>query len=83
MLSHEANGFDLQFVDCDNDSEKQIRSIRSFIQQQVDYIIIDPIVSTGWDTVLTEAEDAQIPVIVISLLLLMIQINTQHGSEQR
>ena len=60
-----ANGFDLQFVDCDNDSEKQIESIRNFIQQQVDYIIIDPIVSTGWDTVLTEAEDAQIPVIVI------------------
>lgn len=61
----EENGFDLQFVDCDNDSEKQIDSVRNFIQQDVDYIIIDPIVSTGWDTVLTEAEDADIPVIVI------------------
>jgi ABC-type sugar transport system substrate-binding protein len=59
------NGFDLQFVDCDNDSEKQLESVRNFIQQQVDYIIIDPIVSTGWDTVLTEAQDAEIPVIVI------------------
>jgi galactofuranose transport system substrate-binding protein len=61
----EENGFDLQFVDCDNDSEAQLTSVRNFIQQQVDYIIIDPIVSTGWDTVLTEAQDADIPVIVI------------------
>jgi simple sugar transport system substrate-binding protein len=61
----EENGFDLQFVDCDNDSEAQLESVRNFIQQQVDYIIIDPIVSTGWDTVLTEAQDAEIPVVVI------------------
>jgi ABC-type sugar transport system substrate-binding protein len=61
----EENGFDLQFVDCDNNSDTQLKSVRNFIQQQVDYIIIDPIVSTGWDTVLTEAQDAGIPVIVI------------------
>ena len=61
----EANGYDLQFVDCDNDSAVQIEAVRGFIEQQVDYIIIDPIVSTGWDTVLTECEDAGIPVIVI------------------
>lgn len=59
------NGIDLQFVDCDNDSAAQLDAVRNFIQQQVDYIVIDPIVSTGWDTVLTEAEDADIPVIVI------------------
>ncbi|MCM1257298.1 MAG: ABC transporter substrate-binding protein [Roseburia sp.] len=60
-----ANGYDLQFVDCDNDSAAQIEAVRGFIQQAVDYIIIDPIVSTGWDTVLSECEDASIPVIVI------------------
>ena len=38
---------------------------RSFIEQEVDYIIIDPIIATGWDTVLTECEEAGIPVIVI------------------
>lgn len=59
------NGYDLQFVDCDNDSAVQLEAVRGFIEQQVDYIIIDPIVSTGWDTVLTECEDAGIPVIVI------------------
>lgn len=59
------NGFDLQFVDCDNNSAKQLEAVRNFIQQGVDYIVIDPIVSTGWDTVLGEAQSAGIPVIVI------------------
>lgn len=59
------NGYDLQFVDCDNDSAVQLEAVRGFIEQEVDYIIIDPIVSTGWDTVLTECEDAGIPVIII------------------
>lgn len=61
----EANGYDLQFVDCDNDSAAQLEAVRTFIESGVDYIIIDPIVSTGWDTVLTECSDAGIPVIVI------------------
>ena len=59
------NGYDLQFVDCDNDPAAQIEGVRGFIQQAVDYIIVDPIVSKGWDTVLTECDDAGIPVIVI------------------
>lgn len=59
------NGYNLLFVDCDQDSAAQLEAVRNFIQQDVDYIIIDPIVSTGWDTVLTECEDAGIPVIVI------------------
>lgn len=59
------NGYELFFVDCDNDSAVQLEAVRGFIEQDVDYIIIDPIVSTGWDTVLTECEDAGIPVVVI------------------
>ncbi len=59
------NGYDLKFVDCDNDSAAQLEAVRNFIQQDVDYIIIDPIVSTGWDTILTECEETGIPVIVI------------------
>ncbi len=61
----EENGYDLQFVDCDNDSATQLEAVRNFVEQDVDYIIIDPIVSTGWDEVLTECEEAGIPVIVI------------------
>ena len=59
------NGYELAFVDCDNDSAAQLEAVRNFIQQDMDYIIIDPIVETGWDAVLTECEDAGIPVIVI------------------
>ncbi len=59
------NGFELSFVDCDNDSAKQLEAVRQFIQDDMDYIVIAPIVSTGWDTVLTEAKDAGIPVIVL------------------
>lgn len=59
------NGYDLKFVDCDNDAAAQLEAIRNFIQQEVDYIIVDPIVATGWDTILTECDDAGIPVIVI------------------
>ncbi len=61
----EENGYKLSFVDCDNDSAAQLEAVRNFIQQGMDYIIIDPIVSTGWDSVLTECEDAGIPVVVI------------------
>ena len=59
------NGYELAFVDADNDSAKQLEAVRNFIQQGMDYIIIDPIVDTGWDAVLTECEEAGIPVIVI------------------
>lgn len=61
----EKNGYELNFVDCDQDSAKQIEAVRNFVSEGVDVIIIDPIVSTGWDAVLTECDEAQIPVIVI------------------
>lgn len=58
------NGYDLIFVDCDNDNAVQIESVRTSIQQGVDYIILAPIQSAGWESVLQEAKDAGIPVIV-------------------
>ena len=61
----EANGYELSFVDCDNDKAAQLSAVRNFIEQEVDYIIVDPIVTTGWDAVLQEAADAGIPVLVI------------------
>ena len=59
------NGYDLSFVDCYNKAADQLEAVRNFVEQEVDYIIIDPIVTTGWDTVLKEAKDAGIPVLVI------------------
>jgi simple sugar transport system substrate-binding protein len=60
----EANGYKLIFDDAQQKQENQIKAIRSFIQQDVDYIVLAPVVETGWDTVLKEAKDAGIPVIL-------------------
>ena len=61
----EENGYQMSFSDADNDQAVQIQAVRTFIQQGMDYIIIDPITATGWDAVLTECEDAGIPVFII------------------
>ncbi|MCD7778735.1 MAG: ABC transporter substrate-binding protein, partial [Clostridiales bacterium] len=58
------NGYELSFVDADNDNAAQIEAVRSFIQQELDYIVIAPIETAGWDTVLEEADSAGIPVII-------------------
>ncbi len=61
----EENGYELFFDDARNMQENQIRAIRNFIQQDVDYIVFSPRVETGWDSILQEAKEASIPVIVI------------------
>lgn len=61
----EQNGYELIFDDARNMQENQIRAIRTFIQQDVDYIVFSPRVETGWNTVLQEVKEAGIPVIVI------------------
>ncbi len=58
------NGYELSLIDCDNDNAVQLEAVRNFITQQLDYIIIAPIETAGWDTVLQEAQDAGIPVII-------------------
>ncbi|OUM99150.1 MAG: LacI family transcriptional regulator [Paenibacillaceae bacterium ZCTH02-B3] len=59
-----AAGIDLRFSDAQQKQENQIKAIRSFIQQKVDVIAFSPVVESGWDTVLKEAKDAGIPVIL-------------------
>lgn len=58
------NGYYLLFEDAQQKQENQIKAIRNFILQEVDYIILDPVVETGWDAVLKEAKEAGIPVIL-------------------
>lgn len=60
----EANGYKLIFDDAQQKQENQIKAIRNFIQQDVDYIVLAPVVETGWETVLGEAKAAGIPVIL-------------------
>lgn len=57
-------GIDLQFSDAQQKQENQIQAIRSYIQQNVDVIAFSPVVETGWDAVLLEAQRADIPVIL-------------------
>ncbi|MET0265817.1 MAG: ABC transporter substrate-binding protein [Duganella sp.] len=57
-------GINLKFADAQQRQENQIKAIRSFIAQRVDVIAFSPVVETGWDTVLREAQRAKIPVIL-------------------
>ena len=61
----EENGYELIFDDAQQKQENQLTAIRNFIQQEVDYILLAPVTETGWDTVLQEAKDADIPVIIV------------------
>lgn len=63
------NGFYLIFRNGRQSQENQIKDVRSFIFQEVDYIIIAPVTETGWDTVLEEAKDAGIPVIIVDRMI--------------
>jgi len=57
-------GIELKFSDAQQKEENQIKAIRSYIAQKVDVIAFSPVVESGWDTVLKEAKDANIPVIL-------------------
>ena len=54
----EENGYELIFDDAQQKQENQLTAIRNFIQQE-----------TGWDTVLQEAKDAGIPVIIVDRMV--------------
>jgi simple sugar transport system substrate-binding protein len=59
-----AAGINLKFSDAQQKQENQIQAIRDYIAQKVDIISFSPVVSSGWDTVLKEAQTAKIPVIL-------------------
>lgn len=58
-------GVDLKFANAQGKQEEQLRAVRAFIAQDVDAIIIAPVVVTGWEDVLEEARDAEIPVFLV------------------
>ncbi|MCI6715648.1 MAG: ABC transporter substrate-binding protein [Lachnospiraceae bacterium] len=59
------NGYFLLFNNARQKQENQFKTIRSFISRRVDYIVFAPVVETGWETVLSEAKEAGIPVILM------------------
>ncbi len=61
-----ARGINLLFSDAQQEQENQIAAINAWIAQgDVDAIILAPVVTTGWDEVLMEAQDAGIPVVIV------------------
>ena len=61
----EENGYQLYFEDAQQKQANQAMAIRRFIQQGVDYIVVAPATEVGWDNALSEAKNAEIPVILI------------------
>lgn len=59
------NGYFLIFHNARQKQENQIKAIRGFISQRVDYIVFSPVMEEGWETVLEEAKAAGIPVILV------------------
>jgi ABC-type sugar transport system substrate-binding protein len=61
----EKRGVTLKFSDAQGKQENQIKAVRGFIAQGVDAIILAPVVETGWEPVLKEAKQAEIPVVLV------------------
>ncbi len=58
-------GVELKFADAQGKQAQQIQALTSFIAQKVDAIVLAPVVETGWEVVLTQAKEANIPVILV------------------
>jgi simple sugar transport system substrate-binding protein len=58
-------GVDLKFADAQGSQEKQIATLKSFVTQGVDAIILAPKTENGWEPVLREIKRANIPVILV------------------
>lgn len=61
----EEAGVQIIFENAQQKQTNQIKAIRSFILKRVDVIAFCPIVEDGWDNVLMEAKEANIPVILV------------------
>lgn len=66
---NDENGYELMFDDAKQKLENQIAAIRTYILQGVDYIVVAPVIEVGWDEVLQEAREAEIPVIVVDRMI--------------
>lgn len=65
LAEAQKRGINLLFSDAENNQQNQFTAVRSFIAKRVDAIIIAPVIETGWDQVLKEAQAVGIPVVII------------------
>ena len=61
-------GWELIYDDAQQKQENQIKALRNFITQGVDVILFTGVVSTGWEEVLKEVNDEDIPLLLIDRL---------------
>ncbi len=62
----EERGINLLFSDAQQSQENQIAAIRAWLAQgEVDAIILAPVIESGWDEVLQEAQDFGVPVVIV------------------
>ena len=59
------DGWEFIYNDGQQKQENQIQALRSFITQGVEYILFTGVVSTGWDEVLKEVNEAEIPLLLL------------------
>jgi ABC-type sugar transport system substrate-binding protein len=60
------NGFDLKYAPATNgDQNSQITAFTSFIDEGVDAILLSATEATGWEDVLSRAQEAEIPVVLL------------------
>ena len=64
----EANGYTATFFN-NNDAAQQIATAQQMIQDGVDYLLLSPGSTTGWDTVLKDAQAAGTQVILFDRML--------------
>ena len=57
--------YELVMENARQEQENQFTAIRRFILEGVDFIIIAPTVEEGWETILAEIKEANIPVIIM------------------
>ena len=58
-------GWDLVYSDGQQKQENQIQALNNFITQGVDYILFTGVVTSGWDEILAEVNENEIPLILI------------------
>ena len=58
-------GWSFVHSDGQQKQENQITALRNFITQNVDYILFTGVVTSGWDEVLKEVNEAEIPLILL------------------
>lgn len=62
------NGYDASFA-YSNDNSEQIAAAQTFIQNEVDYLLLSAADTAGWDTVLQDAQAAGIKVILFDRVI--------------